>query len=351
MFTRNAIYLFGLMMWPMSIVNNSIKLLINTLGLSFRTRLTSHAHDQYLKNITFYKVSNLDNRIRNVDQLITQDIVKFSESLSHLYSDIAKPLVDIGLFALKLGQSIGTEAPLAMLSYFFASGMILRTISPPFGRFAAKEQSLEGEFRHSHSRLIGHSEEIAFYGGAEREKEIVNGSFQKIVDHANRVFFLRFGNGIIDSVLVKYCATQLAYYLLSRPVFKSEFESEITGLTDPTLIMESYSRNSGYLINLSQAVGRLVLAGRDLTRFAGYTWRVSELFTVLEDLSQHHRYQRTMIGGGENGGGISEVKTISEDDLQGKVVETEPEHPFIEFDKVPITTPNGLYDNWTEWMW
>lgn len=341
MFTKNAIYLFGVMMWPMSIVNNSIKLLINTLSLSFRTRLTTYAHDQYLKDITFYKVSNLDNRIRNVDQLITQDIVKFSESLSHLYSDIAKPLVDIGLFALKLGQSIGSEAPLAMLSYFFASGMILRSISPPFGRFAAKEQSLEGEFRHAHSRLISHSEEIAFYGGAEREKQIVNGTFQKIYDHANRVFFLRFGNGIIDSVLVKYCATQLAYYLLSRPVFKAGISNT---LDDPTFIMEAYSRNSGYLINLSQAVGRLVLAGRDLTRFAGYTWRVSELFNVLEDLSLHHRYQRTMISQGSsgNGIGISEVKTISEDDLNGKVIETDSsEEPFIEFEGVPIATPNG----------
>lgn len=321
----------------MSIVNNSIKLLISTLSLSFRSRLTNYAHDQYLKEITFYKVSNLDNRIRNVDQLITQDIVKFSDSLSHLYSDIAKPLVDIGLFALKLGQSIGSEAPLAMLSYFFASGMILRSISPPFGRFAAKEQSLEGEFRHTHSRLIGHSEEIAFYGGAEREKQIANSSFQKILEHANRVFFLRFGNGIIDSVLVKYCATQLAYYLLSRPVFKDQTTKNDL-ISDPTLIMEAYSRNSGYLINLSQAVGRLVLAGRDLTRFAGYTWRVAELFNVLEDLSIHHRYQRTMISSGD---GISEVKTISEDDLQGKVIETLPEDPFIEFDRVPIATPNG----------
>ena len=328
-------------MWPMSIVNNSIKLLISTLALSFRSRLTCYAHDQYLKDITFYKVSNLDNRIRNVDQLITQDIVKFSESLSHLYSDIAKPLVDIGLFAFKLGQSIGSEAPLAMLSYFFASGLGLRSISPPFGRFAAKEQSLEGEFRHTHSRLIGHSEEIAFYRGAEREKQIVNSSFEKILEHANRVFFLRFGNGIIDSVLVKYCATQLAYYLLSRPVFKDQ--ANLTTSTDPTLIIEAYSRNSGYLINLSQAVGRLVLAGRDLTRFAGYTWRVAELFNVLEDLSVHHRYQRTMISSaGGSGSGISEVKTISEDELQGKVNETTTEEePFIEFERVPIATPNG----------
>jgi ATP-binding cassette subfamily D (ALD) protein 3 len=97
---------FGIMMWPLSVVNNSLKLCISSLALSFRKRLTRYAHDQYLNGITFYKVSNIDNRIQNADQLLTQDIDKFADSLSHLYSDIAKPLVDIFLFAHKLGQAM-----------------------------------------------------------------------------------------------------------------------------------------------------------------------------------------------------------------------------------------------------
>jgi ATP-binding cassette subfamily D (ALD) protein 3 len=36
----------------------------------------------------------------------------------------------------------------------------------------------------------------------------------------------------------------------------------------PTKIMQDYSRNSEYL-DLNQAIGRVILAGRDLTRFAG----------------------------------------------------------------------------------
>lgn len=332
------------------------------LSLSFRERLTTFAHGEYLKGMTFYKVTNLDNRIKNVDQLITQDITKFSESLAHLYSDITKPIVDIGLFALKLGQSIGPNAPLLMLSYFFTSGYILKTISPPFGRFIAKEQSLEGEFRHAHSRIIAHSEEIAFYHGNLKEEKIINSAFGKIVQHCSMVHFLKFGNGIIDSVLVKYLATQLAYFILSRPVFSN---SDSTRLSvedlqeDPTKIMEDYSRNSGYLINLSQAVGRLVLAGRDLTKFAGYTWRVSELFKVLDDLSESGRYERSM----RNKMGIDEHRIITEGELEGNVV-TESDKdtttgststssatttlsPFIEFKNVPITTPNGdiLVDN------
>jgi ATP-binding cassette subfamily D (ALD) protein 3 len=134
LFVRNAVVLFGVMMWPMSVVNNSMKLVINMMGLRFRQRLTTHAHSKYLSNLVFYQVANLDNRIQNADQLLTQDIDKFAETLAHLYSDIAKPIVDIGLFAYKLGQSIGGEAPVLMLLYFATSGSILRLISPPFGK-------------------------------------------------------------------------------------------------------------------------------------------------------------------------------------------------------------------------
>lgn len=115
-------------------MNNSLKLTISNLAMAFRKRLVFYAHEQYLREITFYKMANLDNRIQNADQLLTQDIDKFSETLSHLYSDIAKPLVDIFLFAFKLGQAIGLDAPVYMVGYFFTSGMFLRGISPPFGK-------------------------------------------------------------------------------------------------------------------------------------------------------------------------------------------------------------------------
>jgi ATP-binding cassette subfamily D (ALD) protein 3 len=72
LFFKNAFLLFGFMMWPMSVVNNSLKLLISKLALAFRTRLTRYAHSQYLQGITFYQVANLDTRIQNADQLLTQ---------------------------------------------------------------------------------------------------------------------------------------------------------------------------------------------------------------------------------------------------------------------------------------
>lgn len=44
--------------------------------------------------------------------------------------------------------------------------------------------------------------------------------------------------------------------------------------------MEDYYESARMLINLSGAVGRLVLAGREMTRLAGFTARVTELITV-----------------------------------------------------------------------
>ncbi|GJJ77854.1 ATP-binding cassette, subfamily D (ALD), member 3 [Entomortierella parvispora] len=336
-FIAKAVIEFGMMMWPMSIVNNSLKFTISALALSFRERLTKFAHDQYLDGITFYKISNIDNRIQNADQLLTQDIDKFAENLSHLYSDIAKPIVDVIIFAMKLGQAIGTEAPFYMIGYFFMSGIALRAISPPFGKYTAQEQKLEGDFRFTHSRIIAHSEEIAFYNGAEREKEGVNNSFEKIVRHVRKVYTMRFANGILDSVLVKYCATMTAYYLLARPVFDPAYATEHMGRVsaDPTKIVEDYSRNSGYLVNLSQAVGRLILAGRDLTRFAGYTSRVSELFDVLEDVKKG-RYERTMVA--KEDGTSTQSKCVDTTGLKGKVVTQD---GVIIFEKVPIVTPNN----------
>ncbi|KAG0005292.1 ATP-binding cassette sub- D member 3 [Modicella reniformis] len=316
-FIAKAVIEFGLMMWPMSIVNNSLKLTISALALSFRERLTKFAHNQYLDGITFYKISNIDNRIQNADQLLTQDIDKFADNLSHLYSDIAKPLVDIVLFAYKLGEAIGGEAPFYMIGYFFLSGVALRALSPPFGKYTAVEQKLEGDFRFAHSRIITHSEEIAFYNGSAREKEGVNNAFDKIARHVKKVYTMRFANGILDSVLVKY---------------STEHMGRVSA--DPTKIVEDYSRNSGYLVNLSQAVGRLILAGRDLTRFAGYTSRVSELFDVLEDIKKG-RYERTMVSQGNES--TSQSQNVDTNELKGKVITQD---GVIIFEKVPIVTPN-----------
>jgi len=85
------------------------------------------------------------------------------------------------------------------------------------------------------------------------------------------------------------------------------------------------------LVKLAEAIGRLVLAGRDMTRLAGFTARVTEIMTVLKDLNKGH-YIRTMLTDNNT---LKEKKLVPN---SGRIITKD---NIIKFDKVPLVTPNG----------
>lgn len=69
----------------------------------------------FYRGFTYYKMSNLDNRISNADQLLTQDVEKFCDSVVELYSNISKPILDILIYVQKLTQAIGGQVGIELL--------------------------------------------------------------------------------------------------------------------------------------------------------------------------------------------------------------------------------------------
>jgi ATP-binding cassette subfamily D (ALD) protein 3 len=85
----------------------------------------------------------------------------------------------------------------------------------------------------------------------------------------------------------------------------------------------------------------LVLAGRELTRLAGFTARVTELITVLKELDAGS-YKRSMVAEQSI---AHPVASVNPSELpanfgpnQGKIIYQD---RVIEFDHVPLVTPNG----------
>lgn len=74
-------------------------------------------------------------------------------------------------------ELVGWQGPLAVGLWYLLSGIVIKFISPPFGKLTAIEQRLEGEYRATQTDLVHHSEEVAFYRGNEWEKLRINTMF------------------------------------------------------------------------------------------------------------------------------------------------------------------------------
>ena len=217
-------FLIGILWWmgvalPATYTNSMLSYFQSKLSIAFRTRLTNHLHEKYLRDMTFYKISNLDDRIKNPDQLLTEDVAKFCLAASELYSNLAKPILDIVIYWYQLSNSVGGEALTSLMVFVQGSAWILRIATPPFGRMVAEEAQLEGVFRFLHSRLIENAEEIALYSGHETERKVLDKSYSNLIKHVNSTFKSRIWHGMMEDFIIKYFWGALGLCLCAIPVF------------------------------------------------------------------------------------------------------------------------------------
>ncbi|RMZ83397.1 hypothetical protein DV737_g1722, partial [Chaetothyriales sp. CBS 132003] len=325
-------FLLGLVWWmlvavPATFTNSMLQYHQCKLALCYRTRLTSYIHKKYLDNMTFYTLSALDDRIKNADQLITVDVARFSNSLAELYSNLAKPMLDMVIYNYSLSKSVGGEGLFAMALLVQVSANVMRALTPPFGKYVAEEARLEGEFRFQHTRLIDYSEEIALYSGHEAEKDTLDKGYFTLIKHVNRILQRRFYHGVMEDFVIKYFWGALGLLLCSLPVFFKIPGQTLEAAGDHT---ESFVTNRRILLSSSDAFGRLMFSYKEITELAGYTSRVASLLDVMDEVSAG-RFEKKLVSSAS----IEENAAV----LKGRGHIEEGQD--IEFSKVPIVSPNG----------
>ncbi|OAA60949.1 ABC fatty acid transporter [Niveomyces insectorum RCEF 264] len=345
-------FLGGIVWWmliavPATFTNSMLAYHQAELALRYRTRLTHHIHDRYLSQMTFYGLSALDDRIRNPDQLIAVDVAKFSNSLAELYSNLAKPLLDMTIYTYSLSKSVGGEGVVFMSLLIQLSALAMRTLTPPFGKYVADEARLEGEFRFEHTRLIDHSEEIAFYAGHAAEKDTLDKGYFTLIKHVNYILRQRFYHGFMEDYVIKYLWGALGLLLCSMPVFvpipsivaeatasvsatsgKPKLASLVQSMADRT---EGFITNRRMLLSASDAFGRVMFSYREIMELAGYTSRVATLLDVMGEV-RAGRFDKKLVSSNDNTEDHAAVLKG-----RGTVIESD----TIEFKDVPIISPNG----------
>ncbi|CAL1696300.1 unnamed protein product [Somion occarium] len=332
-------FLLNILKWllvaiPATWTNSWLSYVQNKLALAYRTRLTDEVLKQYLGagendpgGKVYYKLANLDDRIKNPDQMITHDIQRFSNHLAAIYANLAKPTLDVILYNYQLSKNVGAEGLIILTVLVQSSAALLRALTPPFGVYTALSAQLSGSFRHTHSRLAEFSEEIAFFGGEETEKMLVEREYAGLVIHENTVLGKRWWHGCVEEGIVKWVWGSFGLCLCAIPVF---FRLPGVYTVDLGSRTESFVTNRRLLLSSSDAFGRVMYSYKDLSELAGYTARVALLLDTMADVRKG-KFNKALVSSASNEEHARILKG------RGQVVESEE----IQFENVPIVTPNG----------
>ena len=332
-----------------SVVNSALKYLTNSITVSFRERLTERVHREYLRDGAFYRaavlrVGNLDN----ADQRIADDLHQFCHTASDLFARTFKPLLDVILSTARMAENMGYGGLAVLYGYFVLSGALIKSLSPPFSEYIARTQKLEGDFRRAHSRLITHAEEVAFLGGAETERSLLDGRLRDVTSWSRFYFYLQFKQGVVDQYFIKYFASMIGWPVLAFPFLAD------TSDRGAAQIAALYRESDTLIQSASSSIGDLMMVYKKLQRLAGFTSRVVELIEAVDgDRAEKKRAGKekrktteetrsaTSSGEGVETSGSNDATDRKKSPAAGSIFSATGSRNVFSFSDVTVYSPDG----------
>ncbi|CAF0803898.1 unnamed protein product [Adineta ricciae] len=344
-----TICIFLLVSVPASFINSFIRFIESKLALAFRTKLTRYAYAAYFRNQTYYRVSNLDTRLLTPDQNLTDDIETFTTTLTHLFSQLTKPFLDVALISWTLVVMVQQkqtarglkEVPVLTTLVIFLTFLALRKLSPRFGKLVSEEAKKRGLLRFAHARIITNAEEIAFFDGHEVEKTWILKLYNQLRVQTNAIIKKKLWFIMLEQFLMKYFWHSCGMVFIAIPMLSyrdptpaEDSVDESVGISTRT---EEYTISKSLLQSGADAVERIISSYKEIAVLAGYTNRVHTMLHVFDECA-NERYQRIPVTTDDQSIPAIQRRILMNQQAKGEIIESVED---IIAENVPIITPNG----------
>ncbi len=187
--------IFGMIAFGSIVVAVYQSYLQRILQIRWRRWLTHHFLNGWLGDRAYYRIQLDQTATDNPDQRISDDLDRFTGTSLDLSIGLLNSVVTLlsflfilwtlsGPLAIPLG-SFTIDIPgymvFAALVYAVVGTFLTRWIGYPLVRLTFDQQRYEADFRFSLVRLRENAESVAFYGGEDRERDMFQGRFARVV--------------------------------------------------------------------------------------------------------------------------------------------------------------------------
>eukprot|EP01032_Pedospumella_encystans_P014881 gene14881-17070_t len=299
----SAIKTFSLHIIPTSAFFATFNYLLSELAIHIRSNVSTRLLSKFTTDRVYFQVINASQlqsiqpgqkvlqSYSNPDQVLTNDIEHFSYAVSGLFSHVMRPIVDILVNAERLYATSGPIIPAVMAIYLLVTSNVLNYIRSPVAGFTDLEQSLEGEYRALISRIATSAEEIAALEGGKNEETNVLKSLHPLLAYSRSFAQFRCNMTFIDSVVARYWLMLLGWRIVGVHFFQKQRKNDLA----PEDLFRDYQNMSKTMLALSNAVGELIMSGRDVVKVFAYAEKLADFEAVMDEFIRRNEMEQESV--------------------------------------------------------
>eukprot|EP01064_Diplonema_japonicum_P038951 TRINITY_DN9638_c0_g1_i1.p1 TRINITY_DN9638_c0_g1~~TRINITY_DN9638_c0_g1_i1.p1 ORF type:complete len:1224 (+),score=388.39 TRINITY_DN9638_c0_g1_i1:499-4170(+) len=260
----------------------SVSYMQSSISIQWQDALAKHVQKLFMSNNAYYRIKNIDGRVADPEQRMTQEVQDLSNHLSAVLSKSIQPLANVLWISYRMRQIMSTEQLAPMYMYMMGVSAIVKYFMPDHDTLVRLEQKLEGQFAFVHNRLRNHSESIAFFGGGAREAEIADGYLERLVGQQK---VARRKEGFFKALSLCFMkdVEDPSQMVSSSSIFTMFLQLQValaTGASPEVLNFIKHGTTQSI-----DSFGKLASLYEPLTKFGGASTRVCEMLDAFAQLT------------------------------------------------------------------